>query len=364
MGDILKGFQFSGSSPNNQVTAGNLNNLVDNATVQPTLISAKPAYPNGGTVSASDQLLILQGASNTLQRVAVSQIVPQSAVRAGVSGLYIENQFGTSNTVLALAAREISFRSSVPGSTYYTGTVTGTIDVTTTGVGGRESGITLTSGTWYSVWAISDGTNVNFFLSAAYSSTSGGVLSSATFPTLPTPYTLACLLGFWLYTPAGLYKAVQVGNQVYSDVVAWANDTTTTAFVPIINSGVFSSTAINGTAGNASQVNLQFCVPYFFVNSVQGIIGETTASTGGNYVVASYIPPGSSVGTSTYVNPSGPYYGCNSIQLTNTVATRMLGFYASGSFDVGIFSNQVLYVASTSTAARHSMRITGFTLAL
>lgn len=356
MGDLSKGFTFSGNSPNNAVTAPNLNNLVDMATVNPSLISAKPVKTSP---QSGDQLLIWDAGTSTLQKVSVQALVPQTAARTGYSGLNIINQGGTSASQLVISASEIVLVSagSIP---FRVTSFSATLNIGTVGANGLESTalqstLAGSGNHWLYIWAISDGTSTSSLASA-----------SATSPTLPPGNIYSVLLSAWYYNPS---KNLIIGEVIQKTAImqmgsAGSSGPNSSFSNPYISGGAeLSNATVNSTSKTFTGIDLSRCVPPGICASVQGIIGQSTGSS----AVFSWAMLPISNGTdkmdaTSITNNRGMVIGNSFSPVT---ATSFFGFLNAATFSCPIdIANgaQQIFLAVDSAAAHFAMRITGYTL--
>lgn len=358
MGDISKGFAFSGTSPNNQVTAANLNNLVDLSTVQPTLISGKPVKSSPGS---NDSVLILDSATQTLQQTTVQNLVPQYAQRSSFSGLKIYTIL--SNAQLMIGASQIVMLAATGTPRYVSAFLSQLDPFGVFGAGGRDQSGAFSANSWFYVWAISTG---------AFDSVLASV--SPTSPTLPSGYIYKCLLGAWRIPNTGtvLVSGLQLQNRVNVDIGADATDTTSTAQVPQIGGATFTAKQINSTKDTLTVVDISKCVPLAIVSRVRGLIGTSGGSAGTTAVAYAIAPNADSsthIMTGTGASIVSPNYGMSMVQIPATASVgtdAYLGFTTWAPFEVSpnLTLTYNIYVACDNTAARNTMRITGYDLDL
>lgn len=199
MGDLTKGTTFTLGQTN--VTHTDLNNLVDNATVNASLISGKDLCTDPH--ATDDKVLLYDYSASALKRVT-----PQALVEAGFSDVanvacpgfgfgyhaYCDGahtitllaQYG-SGAEMALLLRDTNgvTKQIVKASSW-----TETIDATVSGAGGYATGVTFNTGTWYYTWLIYN----------EDTATLKGVLAdtqdySSMWAKLPSGYTYALLTG-------------------------------------------------------------------------------------------------------------------------------------------------------------------------
>ncbi len=353
MSDIQPGFNFSGASPNNIVTAANLNTLVGQAAIQPALITGKAAK---SVPAGADCLLIWDSVSGALQKVSVQNLVPQVQSWSGYKNLAVVSVIGASNTQLLITADQLVMRNTA-GTPRISTTFLQTLDLSVyngTGFSGPTPNgrdfPSVTGPQWVYLWAISDGASDRTLFSL-----------SAVSPTLPAGFTYSLLLGAWRVDASShLVYGMQRQNSVALDLDLLATDTSLTAQVPFIGGGSFSSYAF-GTAGAYNTVDLSRCIPPGIVARAQGIVGNTN-SISAFYTYALSPLPGLADNFlgSTQIRGMG-------LQMPRTVSEanpQRAGFNGMAHFDIPIQTSQTLYAACDVTSGVHSMRITGFTLAL
>lgn len=189
MADILKGYTYTTGSPGNQVTADNLNQLVDAATVQTSLVTAKTEK----TTPAPDDLLLISDSangnafkklrvSNLPQGGATVQVGPTVNGLAQFRNLLIVNHAASPTTTLDITIDEIAICKS-NGTPLFLRNVSISVNITVSGAGGLDTG-TEAAGTWYYIYVMSDGTTTSALLS-----------TSGTAPTLPGAYVYFGLIG-------------------------------------------------------------------------------------------------------------------------------------------------------------------------
>lgn len=349
MGDINAGFSFSGNTPNNQVTAANLNALVGSAVVNPSLISGKSTKAAPAT---TDAVLLLDNSQDppALVQTSVQQLVPSISCGSGARGVTIVNVGATSTTQLVVRAAEVvmlnasmvprrvaSFNVSALDITQYVGGST---------ANGRDFA-TLTGPEWVYIWAISDGVNDRALFS----------LSSSA-PTLPTGFTFSTLIGTWRVT--AISNALIIGVQNGKGVAFFnphGGDTTSTNQVPFILGGAqFSAAQVSGTAKQFTAIDLTKCIPTGIVAKVKGVVGYSTGGVS-TYAIASTIS-GTVAMDSTTISPNEGLSGGVAVLGANGI----FGFLGMFSFEVPVVINQQIWCAVDNTGTRHDMRITGFTL--
>lgn len=148
----------------------------------------------------------------------LSSYAPQTP---GAAGLKVTNNATTPDTKIDVTADSV-FLTTLTGRNVRHNSVSLTINGTTTGANGIDTG-SLAASTWYYVYLISDGTTIAGLLSA-----------SATSPTLPTGYPFFTRFGAVRTDGAiKLYRTIQRGNLTTYKVTAGTN----TPNLPIMASG-------------------------------------------------------------------------------------------------------------------------------
>lgn len=351
MSDLSKGYTFSGTSPNNSITAEKLNALVDQATIQTGFYTDRSEASSGGD---SDLLLIYHASSSSFKKIRKGNLIAAGVARTGFTNLSIQNNAAAPDHKLDVTADELVLRT-VPGNVRYVSAFSRTVDVEAhTGAAtadGRDFS-TENADSWYYVWAISDGTNDRLLLSA-----------SRTSPTLPTGFTYRALLG-------------AVRNDHSSNFVRFAQRNGDVAIAMASKAGVASANLNPKTGatpaeftsascdllGTFQSVDLAQCIPPAITARVRGIIGQSTDTGGTNYVYAvASRGSGALDGSNTPSETIG-------LQLHTTwlaaTAGQMFGFYNAASFEVPVHTSQTMYWTTNTGTLRHNLRINGYTLAL
>jgi hypothetical protein len=361
--DISKGYQFSGTSPNNSVTAEKLNTLVDGATILTAFYTEKAE----STAAAADDLaLVWDSASHTYKKIRVANFVTAARGRPGATNLKILPNAAAPASKVDVTADYVLMRRASNGNLHLAVSFNATADL---GLGVAVNGLdagTEAANTWYFVHAISDGLNDRLLLS-----------TSASSPTLPSPYVYSCLLGARRNDNlSNLRRDQQHGNEV---ALEWNTDAGT-ADVKLLNPKTgatpidFTNVApdANGTLQTA---NLAQCIPDGIAARVQGILGLTSAL--GNAAVIRRIGLASttagstlaSLGVSTDVHLAvlnGAVVADVSGASMQTV-TPLAGFTALSRFDLLVKDDHQIAWASltgSGVAGILSMRVTGYSLAL
>jgi hypothetical protein len=211
---------------------------------------------------------------------------------------------------------------------------------------------------WYFIHAISNGTN-DALLASQY--------ADASLITLPSGYGFSALLGAWRNDGgSNLIRATQRGNEVALKPASAAGGSSS-ALNPLTGAPLVEFTDVAPIAANTFQsADLNQCIPPGIATRVQGILGHRIATSGAlrAYGVAGLSESGSLAGTGTL---QGAQFATTAVGASQPTA---FGFTAAMCFDVPVVTSQTLYwachsatIGSTPTVG-HSMRITGFSLAL
>lgn len=351
MSDLSKGYTFSGTSPNNNVTAEKLNALVDGATIETGFYSERAEALSGAD---GDLLLLLQASDGTYRKIRKANLISSGVAKTGFRNLLMSNHAAAPDSQLEASASEVVLRSSAGNVRYVSGfsrTLDATVYAGAATADGRDFAV-LVMDAWSYVHAISDGSNDRLLLSLSASS-----------PTLPAGFAYAALLGAVRLDHAGHFtRFVQRECEV--------------ALAPASKAGVLNAESNPQTGATPAEftevscdslgvlqsADLSRCVPPGLVARVRGIIGQSVEAGGSDYCYAlAARGSGGLSGASTPVEALG-------LQVLPTyqvaTAVKMFGFYSAASFDLPLAVSQTLYWTASAGAARHNLRITGFTLAL
>lgn len=346
MSDLQKGYGFSGSSPNNHVTAEKLNALVDSAVILPGFYTGKAEEI---AADPGDFFLFYDASSQTYKRIQKGNLITNSIGRTGARGLVIASNAVVPLSKIDITAKELVMRSAAGNYRFATSfSQTVALDIYSGGStpNGRDFA-TEAASTWYYVHAISDGTNDRGLFSA-----------SADSPTLPTGYLYSALLGA-VRNDAGsnLIRFSQRGNRVmttqFSSVGA--------AQLPMTG-GVDFTAVVIGVAHAWQNVDISKCVPPGIAASVQGFMGGIGAT---NHGFALCSEPGSS-------GLIGPTLAADigvQIWMPDQIAVWPTGYgnlVTGFPFDVGLSATQGMFWTSSSAAAGATctLRVTGYELNL
>lgn len=355
MSDIDPGYEFSGSSPNNNVTAEKLNALVGDAEINTTFLTDKTEE---SAIDSADYLLFYDTSAGVFKKCSATNAFTAARGRPSAGNLTIAYASASQITV---TADWILMRRASSGNLYLATSFNVTADISTgVAVNGLDAG-TEAANTWYFVHAISTGAVDRLILSTSSSS-----------PTLPSGYVYSCLLGAVRNNNSQNFRiSTQRGNEVSIDIVYDGNDTGDALQMnPRTNSADFTATAVvtNGTFQN---VDLARCVPPTIVCRVRGLIGIINTASGSRRQVALC----SASNGATMASPSGAQglfvrtlNEAVAVQGGATIAaTTVCGFDDVASFEMPLAaSQQISFSAASGSGATGiiSMRIVGYTLAL
>lgn len=226
-------------SPVLQLTFSGSNTITYNATsmITPTGQSISTAPGDSATV-------VYLGSGNW--RI-LSYVTSYSTPNIGsVSGLVSGNNTVTPNTKVDITATSAILEGTLSG--LKVSGVSVTIDATTTGANGLDTG-TLVANTWYYQWIISDGT------------TTAGLLStSSTAPTMPTNYVYKLRVGA-IQTDATpvFYRVKQRGREAQYAITAGTNTAAPWTVGLASTAGVWTAKTVMGNGfpvpATASMVN-------------------------------------------------------------------------------------------------------------
>lgn len=259
-------FQFIG--PNN--SSGSVTVAVDSLAALPLYLITGVQAASGDITSGTPYEIIYLAALNSggggfqiFSAVPSSSAVAQS--NGLVHGLSIFNNSGTPSTKIDMTA-SYSVLVTTGGTPKFLSSVSVTIDLTTTGANGMDTGARPTSG-WAYLYVINNG-SVTAGLATATSPTAG-------LPTLPGGYTTFAYVGaMWLDGSQNLFRCRQKGRMAQYTVVAATN----TAAYPVIasgsNSNVATASSITGVVPlTAGSIRVQLAGAASSTTSV----GPTTA---------------------------------------------------------------------------------------
>lgn len=341
------GFSFSGTSPNNLVTAERLNSSINDGILKTTTLTDAPTVT---AFAAGDYLFCYQASTGLWVKVPPANVITAGIGRASATNLLMLNNAATPDSKVDISADRVLMRSPSTGNLRLAISFSVTADIALgVAVNGLDAG-TEASSTWYYLYGISDGANDRCLISASASS-----------PTFPVNYIYQCLLGA-VYNDASsnFTRFVQRGNDIGIAIASPAG-TTLAGSNPRtpVGGGEFTDVAV--TAANTFQTaDISRCVPPNITASVRGIIGHTLTTNG---TLRGYGVASSSSGA---LNSLGVTVGLNLIQTSVVTSNPVIGgFTACGMFDVPITtSQQIAWATNSASSSIHNMRITGFTLAL
>lgn len=173
MAQISKGFTYTTTSPNNEVTAANLNQLADSATLLPGAITDQTLK---SSPVAADQVLIWDSAASALKKATIGSLpdsvtYPLSVSNGGTGGSSLSSGYLKGNGTSA-----VSSVASIPGADV-SGNITGNASGLTATLGTNRGGTGLTAtptngqvpignGSGFSLATLTAGTNVTITNSA------------------------------------------------------------------------------------------------------------------------------------------------------------------------------------------------------
>ncbi len=343
MADIQTGYSFSGTAPNNNVTAPKLNLLVGGATILPAFLGDKTEQTNP---ASTDMLLILR--NNIFYKAEYGNFIPSARGKTGSTALLM---FSNTAAQVTITAREILMKSSA-GLPYVATSFSNIVNMAASGANGLDTGVEAAN-TWYYLWAISTGSVDRGLISA-----------SSTSPTLPSGYIYSALLGVVRNdNSSNFLRFAQNGYEVSSNLPSLAG-VVSANLNPYTNGVEFTDTAV--VAANTFQtVDISRCVPPNIVSSVRGLLGHTSATNGTlrGYGVATtsdgtLIAPGLD---SAAISP-----GFSAFQTHVITGTPVIGgFTGVGQFNVPVrVSQQIAWAVNSVTGSIHNMRVTGYSLNL
>lgn len=365
MSDVVAGFQFSNTSPNNIVNAGNLNALVGSAVISGLFYTAKPLQNS----MAADDLLLLWGPALNSGAGGFYQIAQNLAFagpvsQRGITGLVASCTDGANISIAFTSAtlRTASGQSLILGTNAgivinVTGTQTGTL------VNGRDVAtkfIAATTSTpqWAYFFVISDGTNVY-----------GLVSQSPTAPVVPNGAAGTC--NYWALAgvmatdaSANPLKFYQTGKEVVWKDLFTAYGAPNTVFDPYTLNGsgvaaVFDSLRphVTGTNAGFQTVDLTRCVPPSVASKVRLFYG----SSGTDARVSIF---GSDVEGTLPVADVTTFSGMLLLYPPNADTTAsVFGFEQGVVFEIQLTTSQQIWWATPSTGLK-ALRCLGFTLLL
>jgi hypothetical protein len=159
----------------------------------------------GEIAAGSVHLVVWDGTNFQL----LSQLFDTSIIAGPIGGigesfgLVITNDSFTPDEILVITADAVILQNA-SGDDFQSNAVNVSLDITTTGLGGLDTG-SATADTWYYVWLLSNGT-----------STDGVFSLSSTAPTLPSGYTFKALLGtVRTNSTIDLRKIWQIGRKTF-----------------------------------------------------------------------------------------------------------------------------------------------------
>ena len=318
------------------------NNSSGSVTVAINSLAALPLYLITGVQAGSGdissgipyQIIYLAALNASAGGFQIVSATPGSVTapttNALLHGLTVTNNSGTPNTKIDMTA-STSVLVSVGGTPKYLASVSVTIDLTTTGANGMDTGARPTSG-WVYCYGINNG-SVTAGLATATSPTVG-------LPTLPGGYTTYAYAGaMYCDGSQNLLRTKQLGN-VATYVMVAASNTATTPILASGNLGTPSSTnpvlsAVTVT-GNSGKVPLTASVI-----SVVAFTNWKSLTNGSVQAAPSFVYSGSGAGPNGSLGMIWPVYSPGS--------------------QIGVFASMVLESASIGYAGTTTGSALGIT---
>ena len=256
---------------NTGATTLNLNSLG----AKNILKNVNQALAAGDLVAGDIVTLIYDGTQFQLQRRNAAAIVASSR------NLTVKQNAGTPTAKVDLAADEILLKDT-NGLSLVAATVGLTVDLTGSGLLGLDTA-SRAIGTWYYLWAISNGTTTSAIFSL-----------STTAPTMPSGYTFKALVGMVHTKGSGVQQGainsfMQTDRKHYCAPVvttAAANVATLTGAVPPIAKSCWGSSgtglwADSYSGGNIAEVNgSNFDLPLITASTLYCTTGQTVTVYG------------------------------------------------------------------------------------
>lgn len=180
----------------------------------------------------------------------------------GASGFSLQNNAGTPNTNLDIAADSAVMINPTGNVPFFATAIAATINTTNVGVvNGLDTG-SRASSTWYNIFLISNG------------STTGGLASlSATAPTMPSGFTFRCRLGAMFTDGSGnFFRSLQLGSR--SQQVVGTN--------PTALRQIFSTSTTSVVGQSISNFVPPTAVEIFVVQNLNSPAADTQAGVAPN----------------------------------------------------------------------------------
>lgn len=242
---------------------------------------------------------------------------------AGAQGLLITNNSGTPNTNIDITADQAVMINPTGNVPIYASAVSVTINTTTTGANGLDTGSRANS-TWYNLFLISNG-----------SATAGLASTSATAPTLPSGYVYYVRVGAMRTDgSANFYRSRQLGSRAQYKVTAATN----TAAMPLVSNGTvgtYSSTTPTWVSTSLANFIPPTATEFAFVG-----LSQYSGNAPASWIVAPNTDYGGNAGTNPGYQGNAALTGLNGPWLGNilldsqniAIASNGAGFalYASG----------------------------------
>lgn len=246
----------------------------------------------------------------------VSNLV-QSSIAVGGTTRKLAATLAAAGNSVTFTADEVVVETSLMGVPYKLSTYNQTLNISTTGAGGMDTG-TAPASSFVSIYAIyNPTTRASGILATNVATSSGTIYSGAN---MPAGYTASCLLGFW---PTNATPALVAGY--------WRERTFSYSnYVNVLGSG----TATVGTSVSLSSAVPPTAVSYLAIFSTQ----NNSAVTG----------------------TSNSYYGPDSVAGTVQIDCQVVGENNPSSAEVIIATSQTTYYKSGNATTVSGIAVTGF----
>lgn len=232
----ITGTSFAVTSLGTPGTTDNYYMTTWNTSGTVTISNAAASLLNGASyknVISGDRILWYWNGTNWFEIAYWPNIVKPAM--SGANNVTIKNNATTPNTQVDVTATEVVLVTSGGGQMTKASYGTCTINLSTTGAGGLDAG-SITTSTWYHVYAIGQAT--------------GGTVSclastSATAPTMPTGYAYFLRLGAVRTDgSSALYRTMQKGRKARFTLVTGSNTTTYYALATGSTAGALTAAAV------------------------------------------------------------------------------------------------------------------------
>lgn len=271
-------------------------------TLQVNALSPLPVYKPGGSQATTGdvvngsyyEVVFLQALNTGVGGFQIASSLPSASVSpvdvGSVKGLLVTNNGSTPNTKINVTGAS-AVLATTAGSPVFVASPSVTIDLTTTGANGMDTGSRPTSG-WVYCYLISTG-SVTAGLATATSPTSGG-------PTMPGGYSYRTYVGAMFCDGSqNLMRTRQLGREA-TYVVTPATNTTNN---PSIASGIATSTVALTSLAPLTAATVDVIVGVTSTNGITLFVGPSSNYTVGTGAVPfiSYTSGGTGAITTTVV---------------------------------------------------------------